>query len=550
MSTETDKAAQARNLSREIDRRRTFAIISHPDAGKTTFTEKLLLYGGAIHLAGAVKAKKNQKFTTSDWMEIEKQRGISISTTVLQFDYEDARINLLDTPGHKDFSEDTYRTLMAVDAAVMLIDAAKGVEPQTRKLFEVCRMRGIPIFTFVNKLDRPSQEPLELMDELEKVLGIRTCPITWPIGSGDRFRGVYDRESSQVMVFQTDGEANVKERLSATTVSGLDDPYVKKVIGGPRGNEHEAQEILETLKSELELVDAAGERYDRELVLAGELTPVFFGSALNNFGVESFLKKFIDMAPPPQGRGDLAPNDPKFSGFIFKILANMDPKHRDRVAFMRICSGVMRRNELVYHKRLEEEIKLSMPLQFLGQERVIVPEAFPGDIVGLLDTSGNLRIGDTLSDDKKVKFPELPTFSPENFASIQILDPMKRKQLKKGVDQLSEEGVVQVYAQRGLGDKDPIIGAVGNLQFEVFQFRVKAEYGVDIKMIPLPFTRARWVRGPKEKLDDFFAQFEMRSDTRCLLDRDQNPVVLFTTEWAERWAKDHFKDLHFDPTSH
>ena len=535
-------------LNREVARRRTFAIISHPDAGKTTLTEKLLLYGGAIHLAGAVRAKANQRHTTSDWMEIEKQRGISISSSVLQFEYNGVQINLLDTPGHKDFSEDTYRTLTAADAAVMLIDAAKGVEPQTRKLFEVCRMRGIPIFTFMNKLDRPSRDPLDLLDELEKVLGIRSCPMTWPIGTGDRFRGVYDRRASEVLVFQTEGEANVKGRLEPKKVNGIDDPVFQQLMAGPRGDLEEAKELHDQLQAELELVEMAGDPFNQEQVLAGQLTPVFFGSAMNNFGVQRFLERFIDIAPAPVARntdqGPIEPTLDKFSGFIFKIQANMDPSHRDRVAFMRVCSGRFERNMSVRHVRLNKEVKLSKPLQFFAQERVIVDEAWPGDIVGLLDTTGDLRIGDTLAQGK-FEYEGVPRFSPEHFASIMILDPMKRKQMKKGLDQLSEEGVVQVYRQRGLGDKDPILGAVGALQFEVLQFRLKSEYSVDVKIERLPYIHARWVTGPGLDAD----YFERREDSRCLEDRDGQPVVLFKSDWGLRYAEENYKALKFLKTA-
>lgn len=536
-------------LEEEVRRRRTFAIISHPDAGKTTLTEKLLLYGGAIHLAGAVKAKKNQKNTTSDWMEIEKQRGISISTSVLQFDYYGNQINLLDTPGHKDFSEDTYRTLTAADAAVMLIDAAKGVEPQTRKLFEVCRMRGLPIFTFINKMDRPSREPMDLIDELEKILGIRSCPMTWPVGSGDRFRGVYDRMEKSILLFQTDGEANQTERLEGTKVSGPDDPNLWKLLGGPRQNFDEAKELYETMKAEVELLETAGDPFNLQQVLDGKLTPIFFGSAMNNFGVEHFLKKFIELAPTPVAResdkGKIEPTSEKFSGFIFKIQANMDPQHRDRVAFLRVCSGHFERNMEVVHTRLEKKVKLSKPLNFFAQERVMIDEAWPGDIVGMLDTSGELRIGDTLCTSPAIEYKGVPRFSPEHFASMLIKDPMKRKQLQKGLEQLSEEGVVQIYRQRDLGDKDPILGAVGALQFEVLQHRLMGEYGVDTKIEKLGFIHARWVVGPG--LDPSF--FERREDSRCLVDRDGLPVVLFKSDWALRWAEDNYKDLKFLTTA-
>jgi peptide chain release factor 3 len=539
-------------LEKEVNRRRTFAIISHPDAGKTTLTEKLLLYGGAIHLAGAVRAKANQRNTTSDWMEIEKQRGISISSSVLQFEFQGIQINLLDTPGHKDFSEDTYRTLTAADAAVMLIDSAKGVEAQTRKLFEVCRMRGIPIFTFMNKVDRPGRDPLDLLDELEKVLGIRSCPMTWPIGNGDRFRGVYDRRANEVLFFQTEGEANVKGRLAPKQVRGIDDPGFVSLLGGPRNDLDEAQELYNQFRAEIELLEFAGDNFDLDRVLAGQLTPVFFGSAMNNFGVQRFLERFIEIAPTPRPRisseGPVEPTEEKFSGFIFKIQANMDPAHRDRVAFMRVCSGKFTRNMSVKHARLNKDMKLSKPLHFFAQERVVIDEAWPGDIVGLLDTTGDLRIGDTLCEGKKFEYEGVPRFSPEYFASVLILDPMKRKQLKKGLDQLAEEGVVQVYKQSGFGDKDPILGAVGGLQFEVLQFRLKAEYNVDVKIERLGFIHARWAAPEgNTPLDRDF--FDRREDSKCLEDRDGQPVILFKSDWALRWAEDNYKTVKFLKTA-
>lgn len=549
------------NIEKEVERRRTFAIISHPDAGKTTLTEKLLLYGGAIHLAGAVKAKKNQKNTTSDWMELEKQRGISISTSVLQFDYQGHQINLLDTPGHKDFSEDTYRTLTAADAAVMLIDAAKGVEPQTRKLFEVCRMRGLPIFTFINKFDRPSRDPLDLIDEIEKVLGIRSCPMSWPIGSGDRFRGVYDRQASEFMFFQTDGIANQSGRLETKKLSGPTDPQFLKMLGGPRNDLDEAQDLYNVFKDEMELIEVAGDEFNHEQVLAGNLTPVFFGSAMNNFGIEHFLQRFIELAPTPvprqvatevdgaKGVTTIPPTSDQFSGFVFKIQANMDPMHRDRVAFMRICSGRFERNMEVTHARLEKKIRLSKPLNFFAQERVIIDEAWPGDIVGMLDTTGELRIGDTLCTTaggaKVFEYQGVPRFSPEYFAGVLIKDPMKRKQLQKGLEQLSEEGVVQIYRQRGMGDKDPVLGAVGALQFEVLQHRLLGEYGVDTKIEKMNFIHARWVVGADLKPEEF----DRREDTRCLEDRDGQPVILFKSDWSLRWAVDNHKTLEFRTTA-
>ncbi|MBS1959982.1 MAG: peptide chain release factor 3 [Bdellovibrionales bacterium] len=544
-------------LQKEVKRRRTFAIISHPDAGKTTLTEKLLLYGGAIHLAGAVRAKANQRSTTSDWMEIERQRGISISTSVLQFEYNGYVINLLDTPGHKDFSEDTYRTLMAADAAVMLIDAAKGVEPQTRKLFEVCRMRGIPIFTFINKMDRPSREPLDLLDELEKILGIRSCPMTWPIGSGDRFRGVYDRNTQEILFFQKDTE-NKGKKIQAKKMQGVDDPEFLKSLAGDKEDTYEAKELYDQFKSELELLEVAGDTFDWDRVLHGQLSPVFFGSAMNTFGVEQFLNRFIELAPTPAPRvtkepsasgeikaGDeVPPTSPKYTSFIFKIQANMDPSHRDRVAFMRICSGHFERNMIVKHTRLEKDVKLAMPVSFFGQERVVVEEAWPGDVIGLVDTNGSFRIGDTLTAIKGIEFTGVPSFSPEHFASVIIMDPMKRKQLTKGLEQLSEEGVVQIYRQRGMGDKDPVLGAVGALQFEVLQHRLAAEYGVETKIDKLPYVHCRWVTGPINA-----DQFSRREDSLGLVDRDDNPVLLFKSDWALRYATDNYKDLQFLTTA-
>jgi peptide chain release factor 3 len=541
-------------LEAEVKRRRTFAIISHPDAGKTTLTEKLLLYGGAIHLAGAVRAKGTQRNTTSDWMEIEKQRGISISTSVLQFEYNSNIINLLDTPGHKDFSEDTYRTLMAADAAVMLIDAAKGVEPQTRKLFEVCRMRGIPIFTFINKMDRPSREPLDLLDELEKVLGIRSCPMTWPIGSGDRFRGVYDRDSQEILFFTKDEEKKGK-KITAKKMQGVDDPEFLKSLAGEKNDTYEAKELYDQFRSELELLEMAGDAFDWPRVLRGELSPVFFGSAMNNFGIESFLNRFIELAPEPAARvgytkensegAEVSPINPKFSAFVFKIQANMDPDHRDRVAFVRICSGHFERNMQVKHSRLDKDLKLAMPVSFFGQDRVVVEEAWPGDVIGLVDTSSSLRIGDTLSQIKSLEYKGVPSFSPEHFCQVVLKDPMKRKQLQKGLEQLSEEGVVQIYRQRGLGDKDPVLGAVGALQFEVLQHRLMAEYTVDVRIEKMPFTHARWLIGENINPD----LFERREDSRSLLDRDENPVLLFKSEWALRYAVENYKTIQFSVTA-
>ncbi len=513
--------------NKEIARRRTFAIISHPDAGKTTLTEKLLLYGGAIRQAGAVKAKTHQKHTTSDWMEIEKQRGISISTSALQFEYGGYRINLLDTPGHKDFSEDTYRTLTAADSAVMLIDAAKGVEPQTRKLFEVCRMRGIPIFTFINKLDRNGRDPLELIDELENVLGIRSCPMSWPIGMGPDFRGVFDRQSQEVLVFHKSEEANAKMKLQSTRISAMDDP--------------EFQDALEIL-------ELAGDPYDHQRVLAGQLSPIFFGSAMNNFGVEHFLNKFIEIAPPPSPResdqGIVEASDDRFSGFIFKVQANMNPMHRDRVAFLRVCSGKFNRGMGARHSRLKKEFRLNKPFHLFAQEREIIEEAYPGDIVGLIDTSGELRIGDTLSTGPAMAFHGVPQFSPEFFATVTSTDPLKRKQFQKGLDQLREEGVAQVFRQKYLGDQAPILGVVGVLQFEIFQYRLKSEYGVEVRIERLPYIHLRWVEGPETDME----KVGERRDNKRIEDRDGHTVFLFESDWALDYVTKNFPNLTFSKT--
>ncbi len=536
-------------LAKEVKRRRTFAIISHPDAGKTTLTEKLLLYGGAIHLAGAVKAKGQQRNTTSDWMEIEKQRGISISTSVLRFEYGGIQLNLLDTPGHKDFSEDTYRTLVAVDAAVMLIDAAKGVEPQTRKLFEVCRLRGLPIFTFINKLDRPGRDPFELIDELEKVLGIRSCPISWPIGSGPEFKGVFDRQKNSLLMFQPTEKSNARFQLQPITFDGVNDPGLAKQLSP--SDPTDGERLQRELKDQLDLIELAGDPYDEARVLAGQLTPVFFGSAMNNFGVQHFLETFLTMAPPPGPResneGPIEPTEPYFSGLFFKIQANMDPKHRDRVAFLRVCSGKFTRGIAAQHGRLKKEFKLARPLHFFAQEREIIEEAWPGDIVGLVDTTGEYRIGDTLCAGRALEYEGVPRFSPEFFAGVVLTDPLKRKQLKKGLDQLTEEGVVQIFFNPDRGEAQPIVGAVGALQFEVLQHRLKAEYSVEMKLDRLPYSKARWItaKDPTTDLPKRLRTVGGHHDNRYLVDRDGLPVILFASDWNVSWAVDNYKDLNF-----
>jgi peptide chain release factor 3 len=521
-------------LDREVARRRTFAIISHPDAGKTTLTEKLLLYGGAIHLAGSVKAKRARRHATSDWMELEKERGISVTSSVLQFVYRDHAVNLLDTPGHQDFSEDTYRTLAAADSAVMLIDAAKGVEPQTKKLFKVCRLRGIPIFTFVNKLDRYGREPLELMDELEQVLGIRSYPMNWPIGMGPDFRGVYDRQARVVHVFSAEGshgESEVAER----SVS-IDSDEIKSIL---------TESELEKLHGDIELLDIGGDEFTREKHDSGQLSPMFFGSAMTNFGVRPFLDAFLDLAPAPTSRptkqGPREPTNPKFAGFVFKIQANMDPAHRDRIAFMRVVSGRYTKGMSAFHSRLGKEVRLAKPSQFMAAERTAIEDAWPGDVIGLFDP-GQYRIGDTLAEGSTdVEFEGVPRFSPEHFAVVRSRDPLRRKQMEKGLEQLSEEGTVQIFQQLHMGMKDPIVGVVGALQFEVLQYRLEHEYGAKIALDRLPFSHARWVVGanfdPKS--------FDWEGNRQTVQDRDGLPLVLFRDDWALQHAEGKHPELKF-----
>ncbi len=536
----------------QIKRRRTFAIISHPDAGKTTMTEKLLLYGGAIHMAGSVKARKAARHATSDWMEIEKQRGISVTSSVMQFEYDGYCINILDTPGHQDFSEDTYRTLCAADAAVMLLDGAKGVEAQTIKLFHVCRNRGVPIFTFINKMDRAAKNPFDLIDELEKVLGIRSTPVNWPIGTDGDFEGVYERETGEVLLFDASNQDHGASMVRETS-TGIDDPRLKELMSPYH---------YETLRNDIELLDMAGDEFDLDRILAGQLTPVFFGSAITNFGVEPFLKHFLKIAPMPQPHhasdeiGVVEPTDEMFSGFVFKIQANMDPNHRDRMAFMRICSGKYEKNMSVNHMRLGKKITLAQPQQFMAQDRNIVEDAFAGDIIGVFDP-GHFRIGDTLiSSGRRFEFDPIPVFPPENFAKVQPKDSMKRKQFLKGIEQLSEEGAVQLYKQPDIGTETYIMGVVGILQFDVLEYRLKSEYGVDIIRTPLNYRLARWVKSDVD--GGFGAQggpdyhdMTLTSTSMLVLDRDDEPVVLFESEWAIDWAVDHneslklrFEDIH------
>lgn len=509
------------DLKSEIEKRRTFAIISHPDAGKTTLTEKFLLYGGAINLAGTVKGRKATKHAVSDWMEIEKERGISVTSSVLQFNYEDKCINILDTPGHQDFSEDTYRTLMAADNAVMVIDGAKGVEPQTIKLFKVCVMRHIPIFTFINKFDREARDPFELLDDIESVLGIRTCPINWPIGCGHNFKGVYDRNSETVELFKAN--AGGTKEVETTEVS-IHDPALRDMIGF---------DYYDKLMEDLELLDGASDSYDQERVDKGDLTPVFFGSALTNFGVQTFLEHFLRMTLSPLPRisdqGVIDPVAEKFSAFVFKIQANMDPKHRDRVAFMRICSGEFKAGMEVNHVQTGRKVKLSQPTQMMADERKIIDEAYAGDIIGIFDP-GIFSIGDTLElSDKKFRYEGIPTFAPEHFARVRQIDTMKRKQFLKGVSQIAQEGAIQIFQEYNTGMEEIIVGVVGELQFQVLEFRLKNEYNVDVKLDILPYEYIRWITNYTE-VD--VEKIEGTSDMKIVKDLKDHPLLLFAHEWS------------------
>ena len=507
----------AKQLADAVDRRRNFAIISHPDAGKTTLTEKLLLYGGAIQQAGAVKARGEQRKVTSDWMELEKQRGISITSTVLQFDYGTTTINLLDTPGHQDFSEDTYRTLAAADNAVMLEDAAKGLEPQTRKLFEVCRMRQIPIFTFINKMDRPCRDPLSLLDEIESELGLIPWAVNWPIGSGEQFRGVIDRRTREVMLFSRAGRGQqaTERQLS------LDDPALRDLV---------EDELLDLAVEELELLEAAGAELDLEAVHSGDLTPVFFGSAMTNFGVRPFLDAFLELAQRPIGRsssdGMIDPLREDFSGFVFKLQANMDPRHRDRVAFVRVCSGRFARDMTVKHARSGKAIRLSRPQKLFGQDREVVEDAYPGDVIGL-NNPGMFAIGDTLYVGNKVEFEGIPSFSPEIFSWLRNPNPSAFKNFRKGVNELREEGAVQILYDIDESKRDPILAAVGQLQLEVVQHRLEHEYGVETRLEPLGYQVARWVTGGWPEIEKLGRIFNCKT-VRDAWDR---PVLLFKNEW-------------------
>ena len=521
------------NISDEVKKRRTFAIISHPDAGKTTLTEKLLLYGGAIHVAGQVSARKRQRAVTSDWMELERERGISITSTVLQFPYNGYTINLLDTPGHQDFGEDTYRTLLAADAAVMLIDAAKGVEPQTKKLFAICRERGVPLFTFINKMDRPSRDPLELLDELESILGIGSFPMNWPLGSGETFKGVYDRQSHALHLFERSAHGASK---ASVQTSDPRDPQIKQMV-----DDYTYAQFVDGL----ELLEGAGETFDREAMLRGEITPVFFGSAVTNFGVQLFLDEFINMAPMPVARGvadgkPVPPDAEHFSGFVFKIQANMDPRHRDRIAFIRVASGKFERDMTVRNARTGKDLRLSRAMKLFADEREVVEAAFAGDVVGLANP-GSFAIGDTLYEGRPVAFPPIPTFAPEHFASVRSIDTSSYKSFGKGIAQLREEGAVQVFYPFDSPRTEPILAVVGQLQFEVAKYRLESEYGVKTVISGMPYSIARRIEGDP----DLAVRPQLPSNAKLVEDWDGKPVVLFESEWSVRLTEEWNPKLTF-----
>ncbi len=509
------------DYSKEIEKRRTFAIISHPDAGKTTLTEKFLLYGGAINLAGSVKGKKTAKHAVSDWMEIEKERGISVTSSVLQFNYGGYCINILDTPGHEDFSEDTYRTLMAADSAVMVIDASKGVEKQTIKLFKVCVLRHIPIFTFINKMDREANDPFELLDDIENVLGISTCPVNWPIGCGKEFKGVYDRNTKEVSLFKA-------------AMNGQKEVDTKNILAGTEELRAEIGDgFYDKLGEDIELLDGASADFSLEEVQAGNLTPVFFGSALTNFGVETFLQHFLSMTTSPlprnSSKGLIDPVKEDFSAFVFKIQANMNKAHRDRIAFMRICSGKFEAGMEANHVQGGKKIRLSQPQQMMAQERHIVEEAYAGDIIGVFDP-GIFSIGDTIcTSNEKFAFEGIPTFAPEHFARVRQMDTMKRKQFIKGISQIAQEGAIQIFQEFNTGMEEIIVGVVGVLQFEVLEYRLKNEYNVDIKLETLPYEHIRWIENPEE-ID--VGRIVGTSDMKKIKDLKDNPLLLFVNSWS------------------
>lgn len=533
------------DIAREVKRRKTFAIISHPDAGKTTITEKLLLYGGVIQLAGAVKAKKGRASAVSDWMEMERERGISITTSVLRFPYRGLEMNLLDTPGHADFSEDTYRTLHAVDGAVMLLDCAKGVEAQTKKLFRVCRQRRIPIFTFVNKLDRPGRDAFDLVGEVENVLGIGAYPITWPIFRGGTFRGVYHRIAKRVYLFDADHAGSsqaIGSEKPPVMVTGLDDPRLKEEL-----DEHGYKQLRE----EAELLDAAGDAFDMEKFATGDVSPMFFGSAVNNFGLEAFLESFCALMPPPSSRetsrGPIAATSKEFSAFVFKVQANMDKAHRDRIAFVRICSGRFERGMKVKHVRTGRELRLANPTQFMAQERTIVEEAYAGDVMGIYDP-GYFEIGDTLTDGADFTFEAIPSFAPEHFARLVLVDPLRRKQLTKGIEQLAQEGTIQLYKPPSGRAGDLVLGAVGQLQLEVVKYRLENEYDTKVRLEAMSFSHARWVTR-KDGADVDVSDLNRAHNTVSVVDVRGRPVLLFMGEWQIRSAERDLPEYVFAETA-
>ncbi len=520
-------------IAEEIQRRRTFAIISHPDAGKTTLTEKLLYHGGVIHETGEVKGKSGTKAVTSDWMELERQKGISITSSVMTFDYQKLRVNLLDTPGHKDFSEDTYRVLMAVDSACMLIDVAKGVEERTKKLYEVCRYRKVPIFTFINKLDREGKDPLTLIDEIEKTLGMQCYPVTWPLGIGQRFKGIFNRLTKELMIY--DQRRDEVEQFHIVPTIGQD---LSKLL-----HQYLDRESAEQVLNELELVEGALPPFDEQAFLAGEISPVTFGSAKQNFGVDLFLSFFCKYAPAPIPRPikpqeSLSPLDNRFTGFVFKIQANMDRRHRDRVAYIRICSGQFQRGMKVFHSRLDRELRLAYSNQFVAQDRETVDVAYAGDIVGINDT-GNFAIGDSVSSAGKVEFEDIPKFAPELFAKLTVRDALKRSKLQEALKHLAEEGAIQIFIDPIIGHQDPLIGAVGELQFEVLVHRLQDEYNLEAKLNRLSYTVARWPRDKQGK-----AVFEVKGHN-LYRDMQDQPVLLLNQEWDLNWAARENPELEF-----
>ena len=529
---ENDRRLEMSEITNEIKKRRTFAIISHPDAGKTTLTEKFLLYGGAINQAGSVKGKATAKHAVSDWMEIEKERGISVTSSVLQFSYGGYCINILDTPGHQDFSEDTYRTLMAADSAVMVIDASKGVEAQTRKLFKVCVMRHIPIFTFINKLDREAKDTFELLDDIEKELGIATCPINWPIGSGKEFKGVYDRAKREVELFSDTKKGTAMGEVKTVPI---DAPETEELIGS------DAKDIL---ADEIELLDGAAAEFDQELFDKGQLSPVFFGSALTNFGVETFLKHFLKMTTSPLPRrsdhGEIDPMTEKdFSAFVFKIQANMNKAHRDRIAFMRICSGEFEAGMSVYHVQGGKDVRLSQPQQMMASERKMIDKAYGGDIIGIFDP-GIFSIGDTLTTSKeKFAYEGIPTFAPEHFARVRQVDTMKRKQFVKGINQIAQEGAIQIFQEFNTGMEEIIVGVVGVLQFDVLKYRLQNEYNVEIRLENLPYEYIRWIENEEIDMD----RLSGTSDMKKIMDLKGRPLLLFAHEWSIRMTEERNEGL-------